>query len=319
MILAGDIGGTKTVIARFELRDGVLCNVREETFKSADHRSLEEIVARFRGNDSYEVACFGVAGPVVDGESRITNLPWLLRERELASTIRVRRAKLLNDLEAAAYGMLHLTPQSVLTLQEGSKVTPGTIAVLAAGTGLGEAILLWNGERYLPLPSEGGHATFAPQTDEELGLRNFLAERLKVDHVSWERVVSGPAFLMIYEYLRGSGDDPLRERFARENPAAVITEVGLADRDPIARRTVELFAECYGAEAGNHALKCLALGGVFLGGNIAKILFPAMREAFLRGFLRKGRFSQLLASLPVRVALDPKVPLIGAAHFGATL
>lgn len=316
MILAGDIGGTKTVLASCEKRSGALVRLREETFKSAEHASLEEIVARFRGTDRYEVACFGVAGPVVDGECRTTNLPWVLREIDLATKLGTRRVKLLNDLEAAAYGMLHLEAGSVLTLQEGSKVTPGTIAVLSAGTGLGEAILYWDGERYTPLPSEGGHATFAPQTSEEHALRNYLAEKLSVEHVSWERVVSGPAFARIYEFLGGT---TLRGRFERENPAAVITEVGLRGEEPIAARTVEIFAECYGAEAGNHALKTLALGGVFLGGNIAKILFPTMREAFIRGFLRKGRLSALLATLPVRVALDPKVPLIGAANFGAVL
>lgn len=322
MILAGDIGGTKTVLARWEYRAGVLDKVREATFKSADYASLEDVIATFRQDDRYDVACFGVAGPIVDGESKITNLPWVLRERELATSIGVRRAKLLNDLEAAAYGMLHLAPESVLTLQEGSKFTPGTIAVLAAGTGLGEAILQWDGARYHPMPTEGGHSTFAPQTDEEYALRTFLAARLGVEHVSWERVVSGPAFPMIYEFLlsRG-GDEPawLAERLAKEPPSAVITEVGLRGDEPLTKRVCELFASWYGAEAGNHALKCLALGGVFLSGNIAKVLFPKLREAFLRGFLHKGRFSALLASLPVRVALDPKVPLIGSAHYAATL
>jgi glucokinase len=316
MILAGDIGGTKTVLASYQLQSGTLVQLREETFKSGEHASLEEIVARFRGNDAYVTACFGVAGPVVDGECRTTNLPWVLRESDLAVKLGARRVKLLNDLEAASYGMLHLEAGSVLSLQDGSKVTPGTIAVLAAGTGLGEAILYWDGARYLPLPSEGGHATFAPQTPEEQALRDYLAKTLNVDHVSFERVVSGPAFAMIYDFLGGTA---LRDRFAKENPAAVITSAGLANEDPIARRTVELFAECYGAEAGNHALKVLALGGVFLGGNIAKVLFPTMRDAFMRGFLHKGRFEKLLATLPVRVALDPKAPLIGAAHFGATL
>ncbi len=319
MILAGDIGGTKTVVGAYERRGNVLWQLREETFRSADHASLEEIVARFAKGERYEVGCFGVAGPVVDGEVRTTNLPWVLREDELATAIGARRVKLLNDLEAAAYGMLYLQPESVLTLQAGT--TTGTIAVLAAGTGLGEAILYWDGARHIPLPSEGGHATFAPQTPEELAVRDHLARALAVEHVSWERVVSGPAFPMIYECLRAGRAEPewLRARMQQENPAAVITDVGLRGEEPVTRRTVELFAECYGAEAGNHALKVLALGGVFLGGNIAKVLFPALRDSFLRGFLRKGRFSALLSTLPVRVALDPKVPLIGAAQFGATL
>lgn len=322
MILAGDIGGTKTVLGVYERRGNVLWQLREETFKSADHASLEEIIARFAKGERCETGCFGVAGPVVSGEVRTTNLPWVLRETELATAIGARRVKLLNDLEAAAYGMLYLEQDSVLTLQAGAVgAANGTIAVLAAGTGLGEAILYWDGARHVALPSEGGHATFAPQTAEELAVRDHLARELAIDHVSWERVVSGPAFPMIYEALRAGRAEPewLRARMQRENPAVVITDVGLRGDEPITRRTVELFAECYGAEAGNHALKVLALGGVFLGGNIATVLFPALSAAFLRGFLRKGRFSALLATLPVRVALDPKAPLIGAAQCGATL
>ncbi len=336
MILAGDIGGTKTVLARWERRPAaegvaggaVLVKLREEIYRSSEHASLEEIIALFRKEDAapYDVACFGVAGPVVDGECRTTNLPWLLTETALAKSAGVRRAKLLNDLEAAAFGMLFLTTDQVLTLQEGTRSNKaGTVAVLAAGTGLGEAILHWDGTRHHPMPSEGGHSTFAAQSAEEAALMLHLQQKYG-EHVSWERVVSGPAFPVLYEFFRdrlaaGGVAEPgwLRERLARENPSAVITEIGMKGDEPITRKTVEAFATFYGAEAGNHALKCLALGGVFLGGNIAGILFPTMAEDFLRGFHRKGRLSSVLKSVPVRVARDPRAPLIGAAYFGATL
>lgn len=324
MILAGDIGGTKTVLARYERTAQGLVRVRDATFKSADHASLEAIVALFRAGDDtpIDAACFGVAGPVVDGECRTTNLPWLLRETDLAQAFGARRVKLLNDLEAAAYGMLYLTPEQTTVLQQGTRARSATVAVLAAGTGLGEAILHFDGTRHLPIASEGGHATFAPQTEEEFALTLYL-QQLYGPHVSWERVVSGPAFPVLYGFFRDRGfaEEPawLRARLATENPSAVITEVGLRGDEPLCRRTVETFARFYGAEAGNLALKCLAVGGVFLGGNIANVLFPALTAPFLEGFTRKGRFAALLASLPVVVARDPQVPLLGAASFGASL
>ncbi len=324
MILAGDIGGTKTVLARAARTAQGVAIEREEVYSSAAHTSLEAIVAKFLATERepIEVACFGVAGPVLDGECRTTNLPWLLREEDLARELGARRVKLLNDLEAAALGMLLLPSDEVFTLQAGTRDAPGTIAVLAAGTGLGEAILRWDGERHVAQATEGGHATFAPQTAEDWALVEFLQAR-HGEHVSWERVVSGPAFVSIYEFFRDRRLAPepawLQERLVAENPSAVITEVGLRGDEPLCRATVETFARLYGAEAGNLVLKSLAVGGVFLGGNIANVIFPAMREHFLRGFTRKGRFSPLLASLRVRVAQDARAPLLGAAHYAATL
>lgn len=324
MILAGDIGGTKTVLARVERTAQGVAIVREEVHASAAHASLEEIVQKFLSTETepVEAACFGVAGPVFDGECRTTNLPWLLREDDLARAFGARRVKLLNDLEAAALGMMHLDADEIMIMQEGTRKAPGTIAVLAAGTGLGEAVLQWDGARLVPRATEGGHATFAPQTDEEWALAKFLQAR-HGEHVSWERVVSGPAFISLYEFFRdrGVGKEPpwLQERLVRENPSAVITEIGLRGDEPICRATVETFARLYGVEAGNLVLKSLAIGGVFLGGNIANVIFPALREPFLRGFTRKGRFSPLLASLPVRVARDKRAPLLGAAQYASIL
>jgi glucokinase len=327
MLLAGDIGGTKTVLAQVVRRADGIAIVREEIFASAAHASLDEIIDRFRGGSVHgvgdvEVACFGVAGPVVDGECRTTNLPWVLRETELARAIGARRVKLLNDLEAAAYGMLHLPASQVVEIQGAARTTPGTVAVLAAGTGLGEALLYWDGSRYHPIPTEGGHTTFAPQTDEDWAFAEFLRRRFGA-HVSWERVVAGPGFVSLYEFFREQSvaEEPawLRERLARENPSAVVTDVGLRGDDPVCVQAVEAFARHFGAEAGNLALKSLALGGVYLGGNIANVIFPALADHFLGAFVDKGRFASLLKTLPVRIARDPRVPLIGAAHYAAAM
>ncbi len=327
MILAGDIGGTKTVIALFEEKHGDLSLVADATFPSREHASLEDILARFlhdRGAVALRAGCFGVAGAVIDGKCKTTNLPWELDEQYLARAIKAPRAKLLNDLEAAAYGMLYLRPDELVPLNpRAAPRRPGNVAVIAAGTGLGEGMLYWDGQRYHPMASEGGHVDFAPRTDQEIELLRYL--RNKIGHVSYERVLSGPGFYNVFCFLRDSGAHPesaaLTERLrAGGDPSAVITQMGLAGEDPLCVATLDLFCTLYGAEAGNLALKCLALGGVFVGGGIGPKMLPALkRGAFLKGFTDKGRFASLLGSLEINVALNPRAPLLGAGHFAAQM
>jgi glucokinase len=322
MILAGDIGGTKTVIAHYEESGGSLRQLRVATFKSGDHQSLQEILEAYRKDSphlSLRAGCFGVAGTVIDGKCHTTNLPWELDEQVLAQAIDAPRVKLLNDLEAAGYGMLHLSSDELCVLNPGSHPgRRGHAAVIAAGTGLGEAILCWDGQRYIPMASEGGHVDFAPRTDQEIELLRYL--RAKVGgRVSIERVLSGPGFYDLYCFLRDSGhaSEPpaLAEKLRGVDPDPIITQLGLAGEDPLCVATLELFSTLYGVEAGNLALKCLPTR-VFVGGGIAPKILPMLQGgSFMRGFTDKGRFSGLMKSMEVSVALNPAAPLIGAAYF----
>jgi glucokinase len=322
MILAGDIGGTKTIIAHYEGSQGNLREVRVATFHSKEHRSLEEILHAYRMGSpdlALRAASFGVAGPVIDGKCHTTNLPWELDERALAQTLGVPSVKLLNDLEAAAYGMLHLSPDVMCMLNAGSPHGRNRhAAVIAAGTGLGEAILFWDGQKYHAMASEGGHVDFAPRTDQEIELLRYL--RAKVSgRVSIERVLSGPGFTDAYCFLRDSGHAPepraLADRPAGADPDPIITQLGLAGKDPLCTATLELFSTLYGVEAGNLALKCLA-SRVFVGGGIAPKILPVLQNgSFMRGFTDKGRFSELMKTIEVSVALNPTATLIGAAYY----
>jgi glucokinase len=327
MILAGDIGGTKTVIALFDESEQGLKQIDLETFSSQTHASLEEVLDEFlkdRSDLKLNAACFGVAGPVVDGRSKITNLPWEIEERTLAGAIRVKRVKLLNDLEATAYGMLSLRPEEFCVLNEGTNPSrQGNMAVIAAGTGLGEALLIWDGERHIAVASEGGHADFAPRDALEIQLLSYLGEKYQ-EHVSYERVLSGPGLFDLYTFLRKKSGhaEPswLTEQLGRGDPSAVVTETGLAGKDSVCAHTLERFASLYGAEAGNLALKCLALGGVLVGGGIAPKMLPALQKGVLmRSFTDKGRYRALMQRITVKIALNPSAGLIGAAHYAARL
>lgn len=323
-LLAGDIGGTKTRLALCVFEQGKALVRRERTYPSARYDSLERILGDFlSGDDPPSAACFGVAGPVANGRCWTTNLPWQIDAAQLSAKLGIPAVALLNDLEATALGLLHLPPQAFHVLQPGTDGAPGTIAVIAAGTGLGEAILYWDGSRYHALPTEGGHADFAPNDAWEDGLLVWLRQRLK-GHVSYERLLSGPGLHTLYRYLLDTGFTPesaeLRMRLEREDPAAVIAEWGLQERDAHCREALRRFARIYGAEAGNLALKSLAHGGVIVAGGIAPKILPALTDgAFLEGFLAKGRFRPLLERLPVRIALDSRAPLLGAAHHALEL
>ena len=323
MILAGDIGGTKTVLALFEEVDGRLRRVGEATYPSREHATFEAILKAFLKEHPgvpLKGGCFGVAGPVLDGAVQTTNLPWTLSEPALADCIGAPRVKLLNDLEAAAFGALFLEPDEFEVLHRGTREPlKGNVAVVAPGTGLGEAMLFWDGERHHPIASEGGHTNFGPRTDREVALLNYL--RPKYDgHVSYERLASGMGFPNIYAFLRDTGfaEEPawLKEKLAVEDPGVAITQVGLAGDHPLCVETLNLFCAILGAEAGNLALMCLAVGGIFLGGGIPPKILPALRgKAFMEGYTDKGRFEELMRSIEVRVILNPRAPLIGAAHF----
>lgn len=322
MILAGDIGGTKTVLALISPEAGVEEPVQETVFPSNKYDSLVEIVAEFleavRGNPL--AASFGVAGPVVHGRAEITNLPWVIDANEIGQQFHIPTVHLLNDLEAVATAVPHLGPHDLVTLNEGKPDPTGAIAVIAPGTGLGEAFLVWDGERHRAYPTEGGHVSFAPGTKQELELLTYLQPRF--GHVSFERVCSGIGIGNIYDYMRDSGRYPepewLAEKLASvKDRTPVIVEAAQKKETPICRAALDLFIEILGGEAGNIALKVLATGGIYLGGGIPPRIIPDLqRETFLSNLVDKGRFRDLLQDVPVHVILNPKAALYGAAHDG---
>ncbi len=324
MILAGDVGGTKTALALFDEGGAGLTIVREVTLRSHDFPNLEAAVGRLLGAGSpppIEAACFGVPGPVVDGRSVTTNLPWEVEEGKLARAIGVSRVKLVNDLEAAGHGVLGLPASEMATLQPGNP-KPGPRALIAAGTGLGEAILVWDGRRHTVMASEGGHVDFAPRNERESELLRFLAREF--GHVSYERVLSGPGLHNIYRFVAEAGSrrapEWLQAKLAAGDPGQIISEVALAGSDPTCAEAVDLFVSIYGAEAGNLALKALAIGGVYVGGGIAPKIRSKLEDGrFVAAFRDKGRLASLMASIPVTLALDPSAPLVGAARIGREL
>jgi glucokinase len=325
VILAGDIGGTKTIVALFEDAGGGLRVLREETFPSRSHEGLGQILEAFRAREPLPPlrgACFGVAGPVLDGRCEATNLPWVIDAKALRGTLGLERVAVINDLVATAYGILDLKPDEVVVLNEGRPHPEGNKALIAAGTGLGEAILFWDGTRYRPVASEGGHADFAPRNVLEIELLRYL---LKKHHrVSYERVLSGPGILNIYSFLKeaGHGEEAvwLRERFHGQDPSVVITDAAMRGESDLCVKTLGLFVSLYGAEAGNLALKALATGGVYVGGGIApKILDRLMDGTFMTAFTDKGRLSPLVTDMTVRVVLNPQTALRGAARCATVL
>ncbi|MGE0639919.1 MAG: glucokinase [Thermoanaerobaculia bacterium] len=321
MILAGDVGGTKTLLALFEREKAGLRQVRERTYASREHASLAAIVADFLAGTSGpapEAACFGVAGPVRDGRVRATNLPWEIDAGSLAAELGIARVVLLNDLEAAARGILLLTPGQFAILQQGDPDSGGNAAVIAPGTGLGVALLVREGNRFRAVASEGGHADFAPRDEREIALLRYLQVRYG-GHVSCERILSGDGIHALYCFERDRGTalepDWLRERLASGDPNATISDVALAGGHPLCVAALELFCSILGAEAGNLALRAVATGGIYVGGGIAPQIVSALADGtFVRAFGEKGRFSDWMRSIPVRVALEPRAPLLGAAR-----
>jgi len=319
MILAGDVGGTKVHLALYEFINGKLGYTRDERYPAKDYSGLQEIVKEFLGTEKVTAACFGVPGPVRDGRLRLTNLPWTLDSRELSASLEIQHVFLINDLEANGYGIAELTDGQIYTLSEGDASQMGNRALIAAGTGLGECFLVWNGRSHTPYPSEGGHVDFAPRNEDEIDLLRFLKQKYN-GRISFERVVSGQGLTNVYEFLREVRglEEPswLAERIAAEDPNAVITELALAAKSEICEKALDMFVSAYGAEAGNLALKLLSVGGVYVGGGIAPRILEKLKDGtFMKAFTDKGRLSQLLINMPVRVILESRAALMGAAAY----
>ena len=324
MILAGDVGGTKVHLALYNFVAGRLVSLRDEKFLAHEYPNLEEIVERFltqgiENREEITAACFGCPGPVRDGRLKLTNLPWILDARDLQRTLAIRHIFLINDLEANGYGIPQVSADKLFTLHEGDLAGVGHQGLIAAGTGLGEALLIWNGTSHTPIPSEGGHCDFAARNDREVALLQYLRRTLS-GRVSFERVVSGLGIKNVYAYLRDVEklDEPkwLHDRLAAEDPNAVIGQCAEDGSSSICFETMKIFAAAYGAECGNVALKVLSMGGIFLGGGIPpKILKTLQNGAFMQAFLDKGRLSPLLQAIPVRVILDDRCALLGAAAY----
>jgi glucokinase len=320
MILAGDVGGTKVHLALYDFTNGKLKYTREERFPAKEYSGLEEIVKEFLGSDEVTAACFGVPGPVRDGRLRLTNLPWTLDSRELIVNLGIPHVFLINDLEANGYGVAELTAEQVYILSDGDTSQIGNRALIAAGTGLGEGLLIWNGHAHTPFPSEGGHADYSPRNEDEIDLLRFLKQKYN-GRISWERVVSGMGMTNIYEFLRDvrGMEEPAwlaAEMAAAGDPNSVITELGLAAKAEICERTLDMFVSAYGAEAGNLALKVLSVGGLYVGGGIGPRIIEKLKDGtFMKAFTDKGRLSQLLINMPVRVILESRAAVLGAAAY----
>lgn len=319
MILAGDIGGTKTLLAIF---DGKNC-VAKHRFESANYATFQELLANFLTlipDVKIDAVCLGVAGPIVNGDCETTNLPWRLTCNEIGELLKTSQVTLLNDLEAAAWGILSLPESDFVALNPNAKTQIGNCAVLAAGTGLGEAIIFYDGEKHHVIANEGGHTDFAPMDSQQMALLSFMQARYP-EHVSYERLVSGVGIVAIYDFLKQSGyyeistelDAQLQNT---EDAAALIGAAAVANSDPLCAATLQLFSRIYGAEAGNLALKCLPYGGVYLAGGIAAKCLPVLEQgAFLDGFLAKGRYRSALEKIAINVCIQPEVGLLGALHY----
>jgi glucokinase len=319
MILAGDIGGTKTHLALFRKTNGKVSRVRGEIFPSRDYDGLEAVIRKFlpAKRAAIDGACFGVAGPVARGRVQTTNLPWIVEADFIRRKFRIPIVRLMNDLEAMAYGTLGLRTHEFRVLNPGKADRKGNRAVIAAGTGLGEAVLFRNGEGHRASASEGGHTDFGPRNPTEIALLEYLLKRFP--HVSYERIVSGPGLLNIFQFMKDTGRAKvpgwLSKKMAAGDPSAAITEAARTGRSEICVKTLDLFVSIYGAEAGNLALKALATGGVYLGGGIVPHIIPKLSDGtFMKAFVDKGRYASLLRSIPVRIILNETVGLLGAAR-----
>jgi glucokinase len=320
MILAGDIGGTHARLAFFDTSNGRLKLLEEKQYPSREYVGLGQIVSTFiqQSPQPVDAACFGIAGPVREGRAQVSNLPWgPVDSRGLAREINISSTFLINDLEASAWGLSVLDSVDMVPLKEGSPNPIGNQAVIAAGTGLGEAGRLWDGKQHQVFPCEGGHTDFGPRTSLQIELLQYLIA--KFGRVSYERVLSGPGLANIYYFLRDTahGEEPawLRDKLATEDPAAVVSEAALEGKSPLCEQALDLFVSIYGAEAGNLALKIFATGGVFISGGIApKILPKLISPNFIEAFVSKGRMRSMMETIPVHVVVNENAGLLGAAR-----
>ncbi len=321
MILTGDIGGTKTTLALYRKNaDGSLeCN-KEQTFASADYPQFDDILSTFIAPElDIASVCLGIAGPIVNQRCQTTNLPWVIDAKALSEKFNTPHVKLLNDLEAMAVGMLNSSGDDLVELNPNALIQDGNIAVIAAGTGLGEAILFWDGKSHHAIATEGGHCDFAPQTEQQNQLLIYMQQHFK-DHVSWERILSGDGFGYLYDFLVdaefGQASASVPENTSSTDRNAIISQLGVNKKDSVCIEVLRLFVELYAAEAGNLALKSLSTGGVFIGGGIGPKIRPALENGdFLRLFVAKGRFNDLLSKMSIKLSLNPRTPLMGAANY----
>ena len=321
MILAGDIGATRILLAAYQTEGNQLQSVAQRTYKSQEHSGLAEPLKDFINSEGIPVhaACFGVAGPVRAGKSKMGNLEWTIDSREIASQLRLPSVGLLNDLEAYAYGVDALESKDFITLSEGSEDAQGNRVVISARTGLGIAGLYWDGFRHHPFACEGGHGDFAARNQLEMELAQYL--RNKFGHVSCERILSGPGIKNIYDFLRDAkkAEEPdwLRQQISQAaDPPALISQLALEAKSPICEQALSMFVSIYGSQTGNCALNFMATGGVFIGGSIAAKIVPKMQDPiFMKSFLDKGRMQSLLADMPVKVIANDNAGLMGAARY----
>ena len=324
MILAGDVGGTKSNLAFFELENGQLKTRFEKTLPSHKFASLAELLKEFFGATELraDFSCLSIAGPVKERRCQTPNLPWIVEADEVERTTGMRRLELINDLEANARGLAMLGPSDFAIINEGEPNAVGNAAVISAGTGLGEAGLFWDGEKHLPFASEGGHGNFGPNDDLQTELLQYM--RKVHNHVSYERVLSGPGLYNIYSFMRDSGKFPepdwLKEELKVSDPAATISKNAISGKAEICVEALNMFVTIYGSEAGNLAMKVMALGGVYIGGGIApKIITKLQEPLFMKSFTNKGRMKTLLQAIPVKVILNDKTALLGAAEFALSI
>ncbi len=318
--LVGDIGGTKTLLALIDSDGGKLKKKKQKKYHSANYKGLEDIVADFLKEEEGPLyrACFAIAGPIEEGVSHTTNLPWSIYASKLSEQFRIEQTHLINDLVANAWGIQRLSASSFVSLNEGRSVPTGNQGLVSPGTGLGEAPLFFNGKEHIPSPSEGGHSDFSPRDEIEIELFKYL--KGKFGHVSFERTLSGHGLVNLYQFLIDTAkykeDNLVAERMKKEDPAEVISEMAISKKCNCCQRALAWFCSILGSEAGNFALKILSTGGVFIGGGIApKILSELKKGGFMEAFTDKGRLSPILSSIPVNVILDEDTALKGAAYY----
>jgi len=322
MILAGDVGGTNARLAFFDVQDGHFRVVSSSVFPSREYTGLDQIVSKFVETSKLhpDAACFGVPGPVRNGRVETSNLPWVIESARLADELNLKKTVLINDLEANAWGIATLSPEDVVSLNQVKGNPAGNQAVISAGTGLGEAGMYWDGSQYRVFATEGGHSDFAPRNELEIELFRYLSGRY--GHVSYERIVSGPGLVNVFHFLRdsGRGTEPqwLADEMAHNDPAAAISRAALEGGCSLCEQALDLFVSVFAAEAGNLALKVMATGGVYLGGGIApKMLTKLSGPLFMHAFVGKGRMQPLLEAIPVKVIINDKTALMGAARCAA--
>jgi len=320
MLLVGDIGGTNTRLALYEYQKELKI-IKEHRFLSNDFSSLLSAIHSFLGSEKpkIEAVSFGIAGPVKNGRCKATNFPWLVDINEIAKNLKITKAYLLNDLEACAYGVQCLKDNEFCIINEGEKNSKGNACVVAAGTGLGEAGMYFDGKILRPIACEGGHTDFGPQNELEIELLKFLQK--KYGHVSYERIISGAGIYHLYDFLVQNKIEPsiasLEEELKNsEEPQLIITQKGMNKENKTCERVLDWFCSIYGAEAGNAALKFMATGGVYIAGGIAPRILEKIKEgSFMKGFANKGRFSKLMMSMPVKIVLNDRTALLGAHHY----